>query len=261
MPQFNYKIIVAYDGTNYSGWQIQSNSSSIQEIIQTLLEKILQESVKVIGSGRTDAGVHALGQTAHFKTQKKVDEQRILKSLNALLPPDIRILSMEQVTNDFHSQYGTTTKIYRYHISLNPVLNPFRRLYCWQIKTPLQLNKIKKAATYFIGTHDFTTFANEARTGVAAYDSVRTINRLDITEQNGEIELEFEGDGFLYKMVRNIVGTLIEVGQDKIQPENISTLIAAKDRRLAGMAAPPNGLFLVQVNYKESTSSKSFKLL
>ena len=246
---FKYKITLAYDGTQYGGWQIQPNTTSVQMLVAHALCTALRAPVVLHGSGRTDAGVHALGQTAHFEHPETIDEYRLLASLNGLLPPDIRILSIESVAEDFHARYSATGKIYHYHLHLDPVMSPFKRLYALHVFHPIDLSSLKKAAEHFIGTHDFTSFANESHQGSAARDPVRTLKRLDIVEEPGGIRLEFEGDGFLYKMVRNIVGTLLDVTKGKISADEIPSIITAKDRRQAGMAAPAHGLFLVSVQY------------
>ncbi len=245
----NYKLTIAYDGTKFNGWQIQENALGIQPIIQEKLRIFLKEEVKLIGSGRTDAGVHALGQVAHFKCENPVDAHKLLRSLNGMLPAEVRVNSCEHVPLDFHAQYSAKGKIYYYHLYLDEVMDPFLRLYRWHVRGRIDLEKLKQGAKKFLGVHDFTSFANEADEGSAAKDPVRTLYRLDIVPEKGGIRLEFEGDGFLYKMVRNIVGTLIEVAREKRTVESIDELFAAKDRRQAGMAAPPQGLFLVQVHY------------
>lgn len=245
----NYKLLIAYDGTPFHGWQVQNNAESIQELIQKALTLILREPTKIIGSGRTDSGVHALGQVAHFHTEIDFMPFRVLGSLNGLLPPEIRILALDEVSPTFHAQHSAIGKIYRYHISLNPVLSPFIRGRCWHIPYNVSLQEMIRASRKLLGTHDFTSFANEAHEGSAAKDPVRTIQRIDFLENNGELSIEFEGDGFLYKMVRNIVGTLVEVGSGKIQAEEIEEILAKKDRKAAGASAPPQGLFLVKVHY------------
>lgn len=244
----NYKMVIAYDGTKYHGWQIQPNGLSIQQIIEEKLSIILRESVKIVGSGRTDAGVHALGQVAHFHADS-VQLFKAMGSLNGLLPEDVRILALEEATSDFHAQYSAKGKIYRYHLFLDRVMNPFKRLYSWHVRASFCQKQLQEAIQFFLGEHDFTTFANEAHSGVAAYDPIRTIKRIDILPEEGGVCLEFEADGFLYKMVRNIVGTLVEISLGKMPPSAIPFLLAKKDRREAGMAAPPQGLFLFKVLY------------
>ncbi len=246
---YAYKLIIAYDGTCYSGWQIQPNASSIQQVLQNVLKILLRTSVPVIGSGRTDAGAHAYGQVAHFKHTQFLDLSRFLLSLNGILPRDIRIKKIEPVSLDFHAQYSAIGKEYHYYLHLDPVMDPFRRLYCWHIHQKIDLDTLVKGSTYFVGTHDFTSFANEAHTGSAAHDPIRTLYRLDIKNIEEGVRFEFEGDGFLYKMVRNIVGTLVEAASGKRPLEEIQTILEMKDRRRAGIAAPSRGLFLVRVDY------------
>jgi tRNA pseudouridine38-40 synthase len=252
MSYQTYKLIIAYDGTAYCGWQVQPNGISIQEIIQEKTSIILREKIVVIGSGRTDAGVHALGQTAHFHSKPIEDPFHFRKSLNALLPKDIRILQVEEALNTFHAQYSAIGKIYHYYLHLDRVLDPFKRLYSLHVKEKIDLGILKETAKVFLGTHDFTSFANEAHLGSASRDPVRTLKRLDIVDEPGGVCLEFEGDGFLYKMVRNIVGTLLEVAAGKCSKDHLPLILAAKDRKAAGQAAPPHGLFLMKVNYQKS---------
>lgn len=245
----NYKMVIAYDGMPFHGWQVQENAQSIQSLIQNALSLILRQPIKIIGSGRTDSGVHALGQTAHFHTDVPFKLYKVIGSLNGLLPPEIRILSLDEVPDAFHSQYSAIGKIYRYHIVLDPILSPFKRGRVWHVSYPLDLEAMFQASRRLLGTHDFTSFANEAHEGTAAKDPVRTIHRIDFIKSEGELALEFEGDGFLYKMVRNIVGTLMEVAAGKRKPEEIDEILEKKDRRAAGVSAPPQGLFLVKVLY------------
>lgn len=245
-----YKITLAYEGTYYSGWQIQPNAPSIQQHLQEALGVLLGGlHTPVIGSGRTDAGVHALNQVAHFKTGQFFTPNRLLLALNGLLPRDIRIKRVEPVPLEFHSQYSAISKEYHYHLYLERVMDPFRRLYSWHVLRKIEQPLLKEGTLLFIGTHDFTSFANEGHEGSASRDAVRTIYRLDICPEEGGLRLEFEGDGFLYKMVRNIVGTLIDVASRRVSLEDVRKMMEAKDRRKAGQAAPPQGLFLVRVGY------------
>jgi tRNA pseudouridine38-40 synthase len=244
-----YKITIAYEGTHYHGWQIQPNGVSIQAIIEETLQTVSRQPVKIIGSGRTDAGVHALGQVAHFHLEKALDIERVLFSLNSLLPKDIRIISLEAPAAPFHAQHHAQSKIYRYHLYLDKVLNPFRRAYVWHIPAQFKREKLLEASRYLLGTHDFTSFSNEAHKGVAAKDPIRTIHRIDIIEEEGGIALEFEGDGFLYKMVRNMVGLLVDCAIGKKEPSEIPEILKAKNRTKGSMAAPAQGLFLVKVLY------------
>lgn len=253
-----YKLIVAYEGTHYSGWQIQPNAPSIQQHLQGALATFLGgEQIAIIGSGRTDAGVHALNQVAHFKTEHDVNPNRLLLALNGLLPRDIRIKQVEIAPLHFHSQYSAVGKEYHYHLYLERVMDPFRRLYCWHVLRKLDLDLLREGASLFIGTHDFTSFANEPQAGAVAKNPVRTLYRLGIFPTEGGVRLEFEGNGFLYKMVRNIVGTLVDIASHRLTLAEVIAIFEAKDRRQASSAAPPQGLFLVKVNYSEHCDHES----
>lgn len=244
-------MTLTYDGTEYSGWQVQPNGVTIQELVEKALAVLLKQHTSVIGSGRTDAGVHAIGQVAHFHTDRVFDRAKVLYSLNAMLPHAIRILTLEAVQDSFHARYSAIGKEYHYHITLDRFQSPFERHYSWHIRRHIDVELLRQAAHLFIGTHDFTSFANEAHKGAAAQDAVRTLSRLDVVQVSGGIRLEFEGDGFLYKMVRNIVGILVEIGCGNRPLEDITRVLEAKDRRLGGQAAPAHGLFLVRVFYPD----------
>jgi len=244
-------MIIAYDGTHYSGWQIQPNGISIQELLQNAVKIMIKEDVSVIGSGRTDAGVHAMGQVAHFVSSSELDLHRFIRSVNGLLPKDIRVKCIEKVSLDFHARYSACSKIYHYNISIDSTENPFNLLYSWHLFKKIDVSLLQKAALLFVGRHDFSSFANESHRGCACHDAIRIIHRLDVIVEGNVIRLEFEGNGFLYKMVRNITGTLVEVASGKRPLESVPQLIAAKDRKKAGAAAPPHGLFLMHVGYRE----------
>ena len=249
MNMHTYKLSIAYDGTNYHGWQIQPNGVSIQEVIQQAMHVILRNEITIIASGRTDAGVHARGQVAHFRVNDPIDVYRLMGSLNAMLPADIRINNIVEVSPNFHAQYSPKGKTYHYHIHLELIADPFHRLYRFHVREKIDVNILKECSKLFVGTHDFTSFANESHQGSVSKDPVRTLFRLDVVDQPGGIRLEFEANGFLYKMVRNIVGTLLETAAGKYSIEDVKAMFAAKDRKKAGKAAPPHGLFLVHVNY------------
>ncbi len=244
-----YKLLIAYDGTPFGGWQYQDNAPSIQAHIEHALSTALRTPISIIGSGRTDSGVHALGQVAHFSTDAPVSPQRLLLSLNALLPPDIRILQIETAPEDFHAIYSAKAKLYTYHLHLDKQENPFKRHHSYRPLKPLNLTLLKEAAAHFVGTHDFTSFANQSDEGSAAKNPIRTIHRLDVIDEAGGVRLEFQGTGFLYKMVRNITGTLLEISTGKIPLQSLPEIFAAKDRRKAGQTAPAHGLFLTEVFY------------
>jgi tRNA pseudouridine38-40 synthase len=244
------KLTIAYDGTRFCGWQVQPNGLSIQTLVQKAIETVLRHPIGLTGSGRTDAGVHARGQTAHFDTGIAISFEKLRYSANALLPPDIRILKAEEVPADWHARYDACGKIYHYHLQIGSICDPMNRLYCTPVYGKFNLDALRQAAHYLIGTHDFVSFANVWEGGTAAHDSIRTLKRLDIVEANGGIRLEFEGDGFLYKMVRNIVGTLLEAAAGSRPSSDIELIFQKKDRRLAGFTAAPQGLFLMKVLYK-----------
>lgn len=249
--KFNYKMALAYDGTHYGGWQIQPNSPTIQQILQEKIALVLRSPVTVIGSGRTDAGVHATGQIAHFFHDKDIDLHRFFASINGLLPPDIRLKKVESAPTDFHAQHSAVAKTYHYYLRLNSVWDPFTRLYRLHVREKLDLSLLTEAAALFVGTHDFTSFTNEVHKGSAAHDPVRTLYRLDLVPIEEGLRLEFEGDGFLYKMVRNIVGTLLEIACGKRRIDEVPLIFEAKDRRRAGKAAAAHGLFLIDVKYPD----------
>jgi len=244
-----YKLIISYDGTNYFGWQIQKNKITIQEIIQKVLKKILQENITIYASGRTDTKVHALGQVAHFTSKKNINLKKFLFSLNSLLPKDIRVLKISEVDSNFHARFSAKGKIYRYHLSISDIQDPFSRLYSYNTVDKLDLRLLKKASLYFLGRHDFSSFANKQYQGSALTSPIKTIKRIDIIEKKDEIILEFEADGFLYKMVRNLVGTLLACASEKMPIESIEKILKAKDRKLSAAPASAHALFLVKVLY------------
>jgi tRNA pseudouridine38-40 synthase len=252
-----YKIIIAYEGTAYNGWQIQPNGVTIQQTIENALHQITREQVKVIGSGRTDAGVHAEHQVAHFTLQREFPAEMIKKALNGTLPSDIRIVSSSFAPASFHAQKSAIGKSYHYHITLGEVSSPFFNRTSWHIQQNLDIDAMRKASSYFVGEHDFSSFANEQFKGAAGKNPIRHLYRLDICDWTWGIRLEFEGNGFLYKMVRNIVGALVAVGKGKMPPQEILSLLAKKDRTQSPQAAPAKGLFLHFVHYpEEKISSK-----
>lgn len=244
-----YKILISYDGTNYAGWQVQKNGIAIQPLIQKGIETILRHPILLSASGRTDTGVHALAQVAHFDSALELDSHRFLYALNALLPPDIRIHHLKEVSSDFHARYSSISKVYHYHLHLDAMADPFKRLYSHHVLFPCNLDLMVQASFFFLGTHDFTSFANNATQGAASTDPIRTMLRLDVVPENGGVRLEFEADGFLYRMVRNITGTLLEVGRSRIKPTDIPKIIQAKNREQAGRIAEAKGLFLMEVKY------------
>ena len=243
----NIKLTIEYDGTAYHGWQRQPRHISIQQVIKEKIEIIAKEKINLIGASRTDAGVHALGQVANFRTESRMDEGEWLRALNSLLPSDIVIKKTETVPFDFHSRFSAKGKQYKYLILNQPVPSALNRNYAWHIPYPLKITGMRKAARFLIGRHNFSSFRASS---CSAKNPVRTIKRLTITKKDSFIQFTIEADAFLHHMVRNIVGTLVYVGMGKLLPTQIENILKSKDRRLAGKTAPPHGLYLVKVIYK-----------
>ncbi|PKN71609.1 MAG: tRNA pseudouridine(38-40) synthase TruA [Deltaproteobacteria bacterium HGW-Deltaproteobacteria-12] len=243
----NFKMIVEYDGTGYCGWQRQENGLSIQQVLEEIIQLITQEKVTVIGSGRTDAGVHALNQVASFRCNTRLPAETLFRGLNGLLPHDIVLKALEEVAGEFHAQHDVRGKIYVYRIcnkSLRPALG---RNYFWFIRHPLDLILMEKAAQYLIGTHDFSSFC---ATGTQVKDRTRTVTSISINSgEDGLLEISIEAQGFLKYMVRNIVGTLVEIGRGQRPPAAMKEIIDSCDRNIAGPTAPARGLYLKEVKY------------
>lgn len=243
----NIKIVIEYDGTCYYGWQRQLNGPTIQEILEEKIGIITREDIKVTGSGRTDSGVHAIGQVANFKTKSDILCMGLLKGINSLLPEDIVVKELADVCDDFHARYNAKTKIYLYVIHNSPVRTALGRRYTWDICEPLDIDAMKNAVDVLLGTHDFSSFCGS---GDGASSHTRTIKDVSVkANKNRIITVTIEGDGFLRHMVRNIVGTLVDVGKGKIDREEFCRILEAKDRKRAGITAPARGLFLKEVKY------------
>jgi tRNA pseudouridine38-40 synthase len=244
----NIKLIIEYDGTAYFGWQRQANVVTIQQVMEDALSRIVNEKAILIASGRTDTGVHALNQVANFRTDSKLPMYSLKMGLNSLLPSDIVVKEMSEVPWEFHSQKHALSKIYHYRIFNSPVRSALRRTISWFIHQPLDLEAMKRAAAHLVGTHDFNSFC-AARCEVE--DRVRTVTDVALdTEDGGMIVFRIAADGFLRHMVRNIVGTLVDIGKGRIPEEDMLRIIEARDRRCAGQAAPACGLFLMEVKYE-----------
>lgn len=243
----NIKLTIEYDGKCYNGWQKQPNKLNIQGEIEKAIYNITKEKVDLIGSGRTDAGVHALGQVANFKTDSQIPIEKLAIAINSQLKNSIVIKNAEEVNERFHSRYNAKQKTYRYIINNSKTGSAiYRNLeYCFPIK--LDVEKMKKAAKYFEGEHDFKAFKSS---GTSSKNSVRTIYKAEVKQDKERIIIELTGNGFLYNMVRIISGTLLDVGLGKILPEKIPNIIEEKNRQKAGKTLPPHGLYLVAVEYK-----------
>ncbi|RXI39813.1 tRNA pseudouridine(38-40) synthase TruA [Clostridium tetani] len=246
--QRNVRLKVEYDGTNYSGWQKQKdkNIKTIQSSIEKAIEKATKEEIKLIGSSRTDAGVHALAYTANFKTCSTIPGEKFKHALNRFLPEDIVILESEEVPMEFHSRFDCIGKTYVYKILNRPLFSPIQRNYIYHVKDELDINSMIEASKFLIGTHDFNAFK---KSGGNLKTTVRTVTNINILKNNDIVEIHVSGDGFLYNMVRIISGTLIEVGLSRRKPEDISIILQSKDRCKAGMCAPARGLYLKELFY------------
>lgn len=240
------KLTVAYDGTNYHGWQIQPNGNTIEAELNRHLSELLREEIKVIGASRTDAGVHALGNVAVFDTEARMPAEKISYAMNTRLPEDIRIQESCEVPLDFHPRFCHTVKTYEYRILNRRFPDPTKRLYSYFYYYPLDVEKMKEAASYLVGEHDFQAFCTRKP---EMENTVRTIYSLDIEKEGDMIVLRVTGNGFLYNMVRIIAGTLIRAGGGFFPPEHIQTILEGRNREQAGETARPEGLTLVEIRY------------
>jgi tRNA pseudouridine38-40 synthase len=243
----NFKLTIEYDGTDFHGWQRQKNDRSIQGEIESALHQMTGEKINLIGSGRTDAGVHALGQVANFKCTTRLESDTFQNGLNSLLPDSIVIRDCDVVDADFHARFDARRKVYHYRILNRRLPKAVYRQYCWHVRRPLDIEMMNRAASELVGTHDFSTFEG---TGSPRSDSIRqVINAAFFKETEDNIVFEIEANGFLRFMVRSIVGTLVDVGMEKISPEDFRVILESRDRSQTGVTAPPQGLFLVRVTY------------
>lgn len=239
-------LTIQYDGTNYCGWQKQPEVKTIQGEIERAFFDITGQKIELFGSGRTDAGVHALGQTAHFDLNVPIPVEKLPQILNARLPQDIAILSAKEVAEDFHARFSIKKKGYLYKILNTEEKNPFVANYYGFVKKPLDIDKMKQCANLLVGTHDFKGFCS-ANTSAVNFE--RTIFDIDISKQGQEIFVKVYGSGFLYNMVRIIVGTLVDYSQGKLSLDDVKTALERGDRSLSGVTMPPNGLYLFETIY------------
>jgi tRNA pseudouridine38-40 synthase len=244
------KLTLAYDGTHYVGFQRQPTGMSIQERIEGALAPLLGDASgrgpTVTGAGRTDAGVHALGQVVSVPFDRDLAASAVHRALNDRLPPDIRVVGVVEAPSGFHARFHATGKLYRYRIARLPVVSPFDRWFVWHVSAPRDTDAMRRAAAHLVGTHDFASFQSS---GSSVGHTVRTLRRIDIVETASELIVEVEGDGFLRHMVRALVGTLDEVGAGARLAESMPAVLAARDRAVAGPTAPASGLTLVAVKY------------
>jgi len=251
------RLVIEYDGTNYHGWQRQKDRPTIQSILEERLERITSERIRLVSAGRTDAGVHSLGQVAAFSTSSRLTPEEFKRALNSLLPEDIRIIKAEEVSLDFHPRFLAKAKSYLYFIYLGERPPVFVSRYCWPVKAELNIKAMEEASRYIVGTHDFSGFRASgcgARTSVRSIFEVRidkevSIPFIGIKIEEGLIKFRVMGNAFLRYMVRNIVGTLVEIGRGKRKVDSILDILKKGDRKLAGITAPAKGLFLEKVYY------------
>jgi len=240
------KLTIEYDGTAYAGWQRQPVQPTVQAAVEAALQRITQTYIPVIGAGRTDAGVHALGQVASFRTEKALSVEEWGRALNALLPKDICVRSAEHAADDFHARYSARVKLYEYRILSQMERSALDHKRAWQIRKPLDLAAMRESASLLVGRHDFSSFQGSPTDNKNPTCDLR---RLEIKQGQALIQIEAQADRFLKQMVRAIVGTLVEVGQGKRSAKNVKEILEARDRRAAGMTAPAHGLYLARVDY------------
>jgi tRNA pseudouridine38-40 synthase len=253
MKTRNLKLTIEYDGTDFNGWQIQAGKNrTVQGELEKALRQIFKKKIRITGSGRTDSGVHALAQVAHFKCASRLDDGEIRRALNANLPKDVVVLDVRTVADSFHSQFSTKRKTYQYTILNRVCPCAINRRFCVHIPQALDLALMRREAKHIVGKKDFRSFMatdRAKRERERLKDTVRRIYRLDIAREGDYITITIESDGFLYKMVRNIVGTLIEIGKNKLAQGAVTHLLKKKDRKFAAKTAPAHGLCLVSVKY------------
>lgn len=247
------KLTVAYDGTAYHGFQRQAKDLTIQQVLEEKLAKIFGHSVQVAGAGRTDAGVHALGQVISLQTTGRIPTDRIPMATVGLLPGDIAVVAAEEVSPDFHARRSAREKTYRYRLQSTPVVDPLTRNHTWQIRMPLATDVLQQCLDHVVGKHDFSAFQSA---GSAIRNPVRTLFQADCSALGAHIDIHFRGDGFLYHMVRNLVGTAVAIAARGQNPLRMKEILDSRDRRNAGATAPPQGLYLVTVEYPEEYAEK-----
>ncbi len=243
----NIKLTMAYDGSHYHGWQRQSNQMTVQEVIEDNIQKMSGETVKLIASGRTDAGVHAINQVCNFQTRSDLDPEVIRKGLNSLLSDDILITGAEYVPIEFHARYSAKSKTYEYRVLNRKEPDIFRRNYLWHVPMPLDVEEMTRCLSVLRGRYDFSSFKSS---GSGNIDPVREVLKAELYgPKNGRLRIVLEAEGFLRHMVRNIVGTVVDAGLGKLSAMRFKVIFESKDRRLAGLKAPAHGLFLINVRY------------
>jgi tRNA pseudouridine38-40 synthase len=257
METLKFKLTIAYDGTRYQGWQMQKTGTGVQQKIEEALARLFPSGPRVHSSSRTDTGVHALGMVVHFEVprpERSMSSRKLALALNAWLPEDVRVLLATRTTNEFHARFSATGKQYRYFVWNHPAMNPLLRHTAWHVTRRIDLTAMRRAAPCFLGKRDFQSVA--ASQGYAKQSNVRSLWRCELKKSGPLFTFIIEGDGFLYKMCRGIVGTLVQVGLGKFAAEAMDDLLAGKDRRLAGMTAPAQGLVLWKVFYRAKPNAR-----
>lgn len=250
MEVIRIKLTIAYDGANYEGWQVQKIGTGVQELVEKALKKVFQQEFRIHGSSRTDTGVHARGMIAHVDIPKgklRFPARKLLLALNAHLPEDIRVMDARKAPKDFHARFDAKGKQYRYFVFNHSAMDPLLRRTAWHVPRPLDLSAMRKATRHFLGKRDFAAFA--ANRDYEMESTVRTLTRCELRKQGPLYTFIIEGEGFLYKMCRGIVGTVVQVGLGKFAAEDIPRMIESKDRCMSGMTAPAHGLVLWKVFY------------
>ena len=245
-----FKLVIAYDGTAYEGWQVQKIGTGVQQLVEAALARLFPSAPRLHSSSRTDTGVHALGMVAHFEVppaEFRMTGRRLLIALNAHLPADIRVMSAARAAAGFHARFGASGKQYRYLVWNHAGMNPLLRQTAWHVPRKLDPRLMRAAAKLFVGKHDFQSFSSNP--GYKRQTTIRTLTRCDVQRSGSRYTFVIEGDGFLYKMCRGIVGTIVQAGLGKFPPEEVRTMLAQADRRVAGMTAPAHGLVLWKVFY------------
>jgi tRNA pseudouridine38-40 synthase len=257
MEPVKIKLVIAFDGTGYQGWQVQKIGTGVQEKVEAALAQLFPAKPRLHSSSRTDTGVHALGMVAHFEVPRaelRIPPRKLLLALNAWLPEDIRVSAVTRAPRDFHARFSAAGKQYRYFVWNHPGMNPLLRTTAWHVPRTLDLAAMRRAAALFTGRHDFSSFT--ANPGYARESTIRTLSRCQIQKRGPLLTFIIEGDGFLYKMCRGIVGTLVQTGLGKFSEKEVDLILTKRDRRVAGMTAPAQGLVLWKVLYRKRPAAK-----
>ncbi len=246
-----FRLRLEYDGTDFEGWQVQAHGRTVQGVVEAGLAEVLRTSVRIHAAGRTDAGVHARGQVAHFDAATRLGPAELRKALNAVLPPDVAARALHEVAPDFDARRDAISKRYVYRILQRPMVSPLRRRWCWHIRGPLDLGAMREASDVLKGTHDFAAFRGAPGGPPADEETRRTLDLLQVERRAEEVEIAAEARSFLRYMVRNLVGTLVDVGQDRLSPGELAEVLASRQRSRAGPTAPAHGLCLEQIRYPD----------